>query len=288
MEGIISIQSNLVYGHGGNSAAVFPVQRMGLEIWPINTAQYSNHSQYQQGWTGRCYPASDIRELLHGLGNIEQLAHCKAIISGHQASEAQCIAVKEAVMQVKSQSAAALYVCDPSLDGSYQKRNSEQAVSQHMLTELMPMADVIVANLSELVQFTHCQIETVAQAVDACKQALALGPKMVLLKNLTFIDDTRYSMMLVTAKTAYLSQRPLLRFKVIPAGIRELLTAIFTACLVKQMSPAAALRHTNNAVYGVLELTLDNGSLELETIGGQYEFVEPTHDFALKKIAIFV
>jgi pyridoxine kinase len=43
---ILSIQSHVAYGHAGNSAAVFPLQRLGHEVWAINTVEFSNHTGY--------------------------------------------------------------------------------------------------------------------------------------------------------------------------------------------------------------------------------------------------
>ncbi len=49
---ILSIQSHVAYGHVGNASAVFPMQRLGCEVWPIHTVQFSNHTGYKEGWTG--------------------------------------------------------------------------------------------------------------------------------------------------------------------------------------------------------------------------------------------
>lgn len=87
MKSIISIQSHVVYGHAGNSSAVFPMQRMGLEVWPIHTVQFSNHTQYQQGWMGQRFSSDDIRSLMRGLDNIEKLSECGAVLSGYQAAQ---------------------------------------------------------------------------------------------------------------------------------------------------------------------------------------------------------
>ena len=43
---LLSIQSHVAYGHVGNSAAVFPLQRIGVEVWPVDTVQFSNHTGY--------------------------------------------------------------------------------------------------------------------------------------------------------------------------------------------------------------------------------------------------
>ena len=56
---ILSIQSHVVYGHVGNSAAVFPLQRLGREVWPLMTVQYSSHVGYA-GWRGRAFDAAMI------------------------------------------------------------------------------------------------------------------------------------------------------------------------------------------------------------------------------------
>ncbi len=43
---ILSIQSHVAYGHAGNSAAVFPLQRLGHEVYPVLTVTFSNHTGY--------------------------------------------------------------------------------------------------------------------------------------------------------------------------------------------------------------------------------------------------
>ena len=59
---ILSIQSHVAYGHVGNAAAVFPLQRMGVEVWPIHTVQFSNHTGYGS-WKGRVFDAGMISEV---------------------------------------------------------------------------------------------------------------------------------------------------------------------------------------------------------------------------------
>ncbi|NMT51064.1 pyridoxal kinase, partial [Vibrio parahaemolyticus] len=117
------------------------------------------------------------------------------------------------------------------------------------------------------------------------KEALKLGPKIVLVKHLHSIDSDMFSMILATQKACYLTQRPNIEFKQQPVGVGDLISAVFTACLMKNMSPTVAFRHTNNAIYGVLEVTKDYDSWELQTVNAQCEFVEPSHDFNIVKIA---
>lgn len=46
MKSVISIQPHLVCGHAGNSSTIFPVQRMGVEAWAINSLQCSDVSEH--------------------------------------------------------------------------------------------------------------------------------------------------------------------------------------------------------------------------------------------------
>ncbi|MEZ8411528.1 pyridoxal kinase PdxY [Vibrio splendidus] len=285
MKSIISIQSHVVYGHAGNSSAVFPMQRMGLDVWPIHTVQFSNHTQYTQGWTGQKFISDDIRNLMKGLDNIDSLRACGAVLSGYQGSADQCRAVAESVTLVKERNKNALYVCDPVMGDPDKGCIVDDGVKAAIVEHLLPISDVIVPNQFELTELTGININSLYDAVTACKKALELGPKIVLVKHLHSLPDEAFSMILATPKACYLAQRPNIDFPRQPVGVGDLISGLFTACLVKRMSPVAAFRHAHNAVYGVLEVTKSYGTWELQTINAQYEFVEPTSDFNVVKIA---
>ncbi|MEZ8730495.1 pyridoxal kinase PdxY [Vibrio splendidus] len=285
MKSIISIQSHVVYGHAGNSSAVFPMQRMGLDVWPIHTVQFSNHTQYTQGWTGQKFTSDDIRNLMKGLDNIDSLRACGAVLSGYQGSADQCRAVAESVTLVKERNKNALYVCDPVMGDPDKGCIVDDGVKAAIVEHLLPISDVIVPNQFELTELTGININSLYDAVTACKKALELGPKIVLVKHLHSLPDEAFSMILAAPKACYLAQRPNIDFPRQPVGVGDLISGLFTACLVKRMSPVAAFRHAHNAVYGVLEVTKSYGTWELQTINAQYEFVEPTSDFNVVKIA---
>ena len=56
---ILSVQSSVAYGHVGNSAAVFPLQRLGHEVWPVLTVHFSNHTGYG-AWRGPLLDPADV------------------------------------------------------------------------------------------------------------------------------------------------------------------------------------------------------------------------------------
>src|SRR5690242_376956 len=76
---LLSIQSHVAYGHVGNSAAVFPLQRIGVEVWPIHTVQFSNHSGYGD-WRGRVFDAALIRDVVGGIEKRGVLGECDGVL----------------------------------------------------------------------------------------------------------------------------------------------------------------------------------------------------------------
>ncbi|WP_261836840.1 pyridoxal kinase PdxY [Vibrio ishigakensis] len=285
MTNIISIQSHVVFGHAGNSSAVFPMQRMGVEVWPIHTVQFSNHTQYQQGWSGRAFDSSDITDLIAGIDKIEQLANCDALVSGYQGSGAQCDSVAAAVAKLKERNPNALYVCDPVMGDPKKGCIVPEEVTDKLVNGLMSLADVIVPNQFELTQFTGMEINTLEDAIAACRHAISKGPKMVLVKHLHSLSDESFSMMLATEDGVYLAQRPHLEFAKQPVGVGDLISGLFTAGLVKGKSPKQAFEHAHNAAYGVLKVTHESQTWELQTIKAQDEFVEPSSNYAVQEVS---
>ena len=109
---ILSIQSHVAYGHVGNAAAAFALQRLGIEVWPIHTVQFSNHTGYGS-WRGRAFDADTIRELIQGIGERGVLGRCDGVLSGYLGSAEIGIAVLDAVARVRAANPRARYCCDP-------------------------------------------------------------------------------------------------------------------------------------------------------------------------------
>ena len=109
---ILSIQSSVAYGHVGNSAAVFPLQRLGHEVWPVLTVHFSNHTGYG-AWRGPLLDPADVREVIAGIGDRGVLGECDAVLSGYQGDPAVGAVILDAVATVKAANPAAVYCCDP-------------------------------------------------------------------------------------------------------------------------------------------------------------------------------
>lgn len=112
MKRVLSIQSHVVYGAAGNSSAVFPMRRLGVEVWPLNTVQFSNHTQYG-AWEGLPTPNEQISALVSGIEARGVLGKCDALLSGYLGSAEQGGHVLRAVERVKRANPRALFACDP-------------------------------------------------------------------------------------------------------------------------------------------------------------------------------
>ena len=80
---LLSIQSSVAFGHVGNSAAIFPLQRLGIEAWAVNTVHFSNHTGYGE-WRGPLLSAEDLRSVIQGVEERGVLARVAAVLSGYQ------------------------------------------------------------------------------------------------------------------------------------------------------------------------------------------------------------
>lgn len=80
---ILSIQSHVSFGHVGNSAAVFPLQRIGHEVWPVHTVNFSNHTGYGD-WGGPLVSAEDVTSIIDGIGRRGAFEKINTIVSGYQ------------------------------------------------------------------------------------------------------------------------------------------------------------------------------------------------------------
>ena len=182
---LLSIQSHVVYGHVGNSAAVFPLQRMGVEVWPIHTVQFSNHTGYGQ-WQGRVFDASLIRDLVAGLETRGALGECDGVLSGYIGSPEIGAAILDAVATVKRANPSARYCCDPVIGDVGKGAFVREDVAEFMRDRAVAAADIVTPNHFELDFLSGRASRTLDQARAAVK---TLHARAVLVTSLA-VDDT--------------------------------------------------------------------------------------------------
>ncbi|MHC6655922.1 pyridoxal kinase PdxY [Aeromonas salmonicida] len=277
MKRILSIQSHVVFGCAGNSAAVFPMRRMGMEVWPVNTVQFSNHTQYSQGWQGMVMPDGHIRQLITGLADIGVLGQCDALLSGYLGSAEQGEEILAAVARLKALNPNALYFCDPVMGHPDKGCIVAPGVADFLKNRALTCADMLAPNLLELEQLTNREIRNVPQALAACQQLRDLGVKLVMVKYLGqagFAMD-RFEMLLVCEEGAFHISRPLYPFARDLIGVGDLLSATMLANLLAGFRPVAAFERTNASVDAVVAQTWLAGAYELQLVAAQQAMVLP-------------
>ncbi|PHM56617.1 pyridoxal kinase PdxY [Xenorhabdus sp. KK7.4] len=286
MKNILSIQSHVVFGHAGNSASVFPMCRMGVNVWPLNTVQFSNHTQYPQ-WRGCVMPPEHLAEIVQGIGEIDKLASCDAVLSGYIGSAEQGNYILDIVKQVKQANPEAWYFCDPVMGHPEKGCIVAPGVSEFLCEKALPISDIIAPNLLELETLAATEIKNVEQAVSAARQLCQKGPKIVLVKHLSRAgyQKDNFEMLLVTKENSWHISRPLIDTgERQPVGIGDLTSGLFLANLLKSPSLTnsvlqEALEHTTAGVYEVMLETQKSEEFELQLVAAQDKMVTPVHKF---------
>ncbi|WEA04190.1 pyridoxal kinase PdxY [Pantoea dispersa] len=286
MKNILAIQSHVVYGHAGNSAAEFPMRRMGANVWPLNTVQFSNHTQYGH-WTGTVMPATHLTDIVSGIAAIDRLKTCNAVLSGYLGSAEQGEQILEIVRQVKAANPDAWYFCDPVMGHPEKGCIVAPGVAEFHCKQAMPASDLIAPNLLELEMLSGQTVANVEQAVVAARALIAQGPRVVLVKHLARAGrrSDRFEMLLVTADQCWHISRPLVDFGVRqPVGVGDLTSGLLLVDLLHGKSLQDALEHVTAAVYEVMLKTHEMGEYELQLVAAQDAIAQPTQHFVAEQL----
>ncbi len=278
---ILSIQSQVVAGHVGNAAAVFPLQRLGHEVWPVATAALSNHPAHGQA-TGKSVPAADVADLVAGLDRRGLLAGCDAVLWGYVGAVATVPVIVDAVARVRAQSPDALYFCDPVM-GHETGLFVTPDVAAAIQDTLVPVADVVFPNSFEIEVLTGGPATTMDQALDACSRIRAKGPGVVVYTSLKRIEGAQHRMetLGVGESGAWVVETPRLAGPLYGAG--DLFAALFTGHYLRARNLADALSRAVSSAFGILDAT--GSALDLALIGAQDEIAAPTNRFEARRIA---
>lgn len=279
----LSIQSSVAYGHVGNSAAVFPLQRLGHEVWPVFTVHFSNHTGYG-AWRGPLLAASDVRDVITGIEERGVLGQVDVVLSGYQGGEEIGDVILDAVARVKRANPEAVYACDPVMGNASSGCFVHPAIPVLLRERVVPHADLITPNQFELGFLTETEPTSLEETLASADLARAMGPRTVLVTSVERPDrpaDT-IEMMVVTDAGAWIVQTPRLPLKANGSG--DVTAALFTAHLLETGDPAVALGRTVSSVFDLLQNTLDSGERELRLVQSQETFANPRLQFDVRQV----
>jgi pyridoxine kinase len=280
---IMSIQSSVAYGHVGNSAAVFPLQRLGHEVWPVLTVHFSNHTGYGE-WRGPLLDPADVREVIAGIGDRGVLGQCDAVLSGYQGDPAVGAVVLEALELVRAANPAAVYCCDPVMGDVGRGMFVRPGIPEYLRDTVVPHADILTPNHFELDFLAGRQTRTLEELLDAVDTVRDRGPRDVLVTSALHdaVPPDSLDVVAVSDAGAWAVTTPLL--PITPNGCGDLTAALYLAHLTTTGSPARALEKTTASVFAVLEATLAAGTREIQLIAAQDAIANPPRSFVARQL----
>jgi pyridoxine kinase len=280
---VLSIQSAVAFGHVGNSAAVFPMQRLGVEVWPVHTVNFSNHTGYGE-WRGPVLPADDVRAVLQGVADRGAYPEVDAVLSGYQGGSDIGSVILEAVEAVKAANPAAIYACDPVMGNATSGCFVHPDIPVLLRDRVVPRADLITPNQFELGYLTDTEPHTLEETLASVDLARAMGPSTVLVTSVLRPEapaDT-LEMLAVHGDEAWLVGTPRLPMKANGSG--DVTAALFTTHLLGTGSAREALERTVSSVFDLLSLTLDSGRRELQLVQAQDALAHPRRQFTATRV----
>ena len=281
---LLSIQSHVAYGHVGNSAAVFPLQRIGVEVWPVHTVQFSNHTGYGQ-WRGQVFDAQAIRDVVAGIEKRGVLGECDGVLSGYMGSADIGTAILDAVATVKRANPAAKYCCDPVIGDVGRGVFVARGIPEFMKSKAVPVADVITPNHFELDYLAARECKTLAQVRDAVKTVHDLGPGVVMVTSLHVGDTPEDAVDLLASDRTSCFRLRTPRLPLTINGAGDAIAALFFAHYLRSGRAGEALSNAASALFGVLAKTADTGGRELALVAAQDELVNPSQIFVAEELA---
>ena len=272
MPTVLSVQSRVAYGHVGNAASVFPLQRLGIEAWALDTVAFSNHTGHGQ-WRGSIVPAATIAELFEGISALGVLPQIDAVLSGYLGDAMTGPLLLDIVERVRAANPQALFCCDPVIGdvdtGSY----VPEGIAEFFRDDALASADVVTPNRFEVEFLTGRSVETLEEAGEAAAALRALGPKIVLVTSIE-LESERIAMLAAGPEGVWAAETP--RLPVMLNGCGDVAAALFLGRLLRGEALPDALARTAASMHGIIERTMRLGRYELALVAAQEELVAPS------------
>lgn len=280
---VLSIQSAVAYGHVGNSAAVFPLQRIGVEVLPVYTVNFSNHTGYG-AWRGPLISPDDVAAVIAGIEDRGIFPEIDVVLSGYQGGEGIGDVIIDAVSRVKKANPGAVYACDPVMGNAKSGCFVAPAIPELLRERVVPTADIITPNQFELGFLTGTEPGSIDSTLASADLVRERGPRTVLVTSVERPDreaDT-IEMMVIDDAGAWIVQTPLIPMKANGSG--DVTAALFTAHYRRTGDAADALARTASSVFDLLSNTYESGSRELRLVESQEAYAHPRLQFGVRQV----
>lgn len=279
---IVSLQSAVAYGHVGNSAALLPLQRLGHEVWPVDSVQFSNHPGYG-GFKGMRLAAAHLTAMIEGLAAVGAFETCDGLLTGYLGEAGTVEAAVLAATLIRRSRPDALYLCDPVMGDAPRGLYVDPDLPEAFQNRLLPLADIVTPNRFELERLAHRPVGDTADAAAAARSLLGgperRGPRLVLVTGLEDGNDG-LTVLAVATDRVWQVRTPRLPFSPEPSGTGDVLAALLFGRLLSGCDIPDALGLAVSGLYAVLEQTLALRRRELALVAAQDAMIAPSRRFA--------
>jgi pyridoxine kinase len=280
MPTVLSVQSWVACGNVGNTAALFPLQRLGCETWSLNTVAFSNHTGYEK-WRGDTVPASEIAALFEGIAELGVLPRCDAVLSGYLGEPETGPVLLDIVARVKGANPHALFCCDPVMGDVGLGYYVRAGIPEFYRDRALALADVVTPNRFELEWLMGGAVSSLAEAGNAAAALQQRGPGIVLATSLETAPG-RVAAVAAGPDGVWAVETP--RLPIEATGCGDAVAALFLGWLLKGKPLPEALAATIAAIYGVIEATMRSATRELALVAAQDELITPSRPVSVRRL----
>ena len=275
---VISIQSQVAYGHVGNSAAVFPMQMHGIDVIAVPTTLLSNRPGYKTV-RGRVLEAQLVADLLQGVEERGALDTCNMILSGYLGSPEIATVVADFVARARASHPRLIYACDPVLGDRDRGLFVQAGIPPLVRDRLLPLADIITPNHFEFEWLCGAKALTSGQMIAQAQTLLARGPSTVVVTSAE-LEDTpagEIETLAIEHENAWRVRTP--KLPISPNGTGDLFASLLVSARVRGSDTRQALSHAASAIFAVLQRTAADGTEEMRIVESAELLVHPKQRF---------
>ncbi|MEI2416417.1 pyridoxal kinase [Orrella sp. JC864] len=275
---VISIQSQVVYGYAGNTAAVPVLQAAGLTVLQVPTTILSNTPHYPQ-FSAMPVDADHVRGLLEGVMRRIAPGQVTAVLTGWMGSAAIVHEVAQFIARLKASHPRLVYLCDPVMGDEASGLYVDPACAHAIAERLVPLGDILKPNEFELARL-------VPQAGDTRERLLALaGPRRrpVVVSSVADAPGTIATLAGTGPHDLWRICTP--RLSPVLTGTGDVLTARFLSAWLQGERLPEALAAAVGGIYAVIEAAEAGGDTEMPLPQNLRKLLAPPRRFVPEKLA---
>lgn len=278
---VLSIQSHVAYGHAGNSAAVFSLQRLGFEVLPVHTVQFSNHTGHGSV-RGQIFTPEHLQDVITGIRERGIFNQIDAVLSGYMGDATSGNVILDTVAAIREQNPNALYLCDPVMGDVGRGIFVKEGIPDFIRDNIISQASIITPNQFEFELITQSTLTSVQHAITIAREMIEKTRLQTVLMTSVATPDIpqgQLGTLAVTAQQAWLVTTPLIEISPLPSGMGDTFSSIFLGRILQNLPLEEALALTTATLYELVYHTV-KGTRDLPLITHQEQIVSPEHIFA--------